>query len=182
MFESGVATLRDVADETDDADDVDRVYDVLSNRRRRQVLRLLDEQPDTVADVPELASTIAAWESDIDDPKQVTYDDRKSVQAAIYQHHAPKMDEAGLVDYDKRAGRIHLDCDVPSLFRSGDDESDDRSDRRWYALLATAVVAGVAAVHAAVPALANWTLAAALVVGVGAVLPAPDGFELPDDD
>lgn len=125
---SGVTVLRDSLGESSrEPEDLDLVHDVLSNRRRRQILRLLEADPDQSATVPELASTIAAWEMDIDDPEAVSYDDRKSLQSTIYQHHAPKMATAGLVEFDKRSGRIELDTDDAG----SDDGSTTTATQPW---------------------------------------------------
>jgi hypothetical protein len=124
-----VTVLRDSLEEsTREPEDLDLVHDVLSNRRRRQILRLLEADPDQSATVPELASTIAAWEMDIDDPEAVSYDDRKSLQSTIYQHHAPKMAAAELVEFDKRSGRLELDTDEDAL---SDDESSTTAGPLW---------------------------------------------------
>lgn len=106
-------------------DDLDLVYDVLSNHRRRQMLQILESEPNDSATIPDLASRIAAWEMDIDRPDAVSYDDRKSVQSTIYQHHAPKMAEAGLVEFDKRTSRLELGDRSAHLELTGDDADVD---------------------------------------------------------
>ena len=161
----GVGTLQHRSATTDDdADDVNRVYDVLSNRRRRQLLYLLDEGESDTAEVPELASTIAAWEEDIDDPRAVTYDDRKSVQAAVYQHHAPKMAAAGLVDFDKRACQLELTADVDALLdrRPGPDAASEGWERPAVSVSAVALATTVS--HFAAPGVVGANLALAVLV------------------
>lgn len=150
----GVGTLQHrCATEDDDADDVNRVYDVLANRRRRQLLYLLDDADENAADVPTLASTIAAWEKDIDDPAAVTYDDRKSVQAAVYQHHAPKMAAAGLVEFDKRACRLELDTDVDALLDRTPETEPTAAGWERSAVSVSAVALAATVSHVAAPAL-----------------------------
>jgi hypothetical protein len=150
----GVTVLRDRLESASrEPEALDLVHDVLSNRRRRQILHLLEADPDGSATVPELASTIAAWEMDIDDPETVSYDDRKSVQATIYQHHAPKMAAAGLVEFDKRAGRVELDRQATDVGLADDDNdaaSDEETDDAEPAVQpwrqpAAAAAAGIAA-------------------------------------
>ncbi len=38
----------------------------------------------------------------------MSYDQRKTVHTALYQHHAPTLDETGLVEYDATRGEITL--------------------------------------------------------------------------
>lgn len=81
-------------------------FDVLSNRRRRMVVRILEEaSPTETIDVDYLSRQIAAWEegTSIDG---IDYADRKSVYTSLQQLHLPAMDEAGVVDFDERAGTI----------------------------------------------------------------------------
>lgn len=81
-------------------------FDVLSNRRRRMVVRILGEaSPTETIDVDYLSRQIAAWEEEtsIDG---IDYADRKSVYTSLQQLHLPAMDEAGVVDFDERAGTI----------------------------------------------------------------------------
>ncbi|ERH14013.1 MAG: hypothetical protein J07HB67_00267 [halophilic archaeon J07HB67] len=90
-------------------------YETLSSERRRELLYLLWSVDADTLDLSELASIVAAWEKDIDDPATVTYDDRKSIQTAISQHHVPKLADAGLVDYDEETNRLTLAVEPTSL-------------------------------------------------------------------
>ena len=81
-------------------------FDILSNRRRRMVVRILEEaSPTESIDVDYLSRQITAWEegTSIDG---IDYADRKSVYTSLQQLHLPAMDEAGVVDFDERAGTI----------------------------------------------------------------------------
>jgi|APHM01.1.fsa_nt_gi hypothetical protein len=97
----------DTVDAVADDDDVegtvsrDDLFEILSNRRRRYVLHLLKNAEDGRADLSEVAEQIAAWEHDTT-PEQLSYDQRRSVRTALYQHHAPKMDETGVVEFHER--------------------------------------------------------------------------------
>lgn len=55
----------------------------------------------------ELSTQVAAWEQAVS-PDDLSYDDRKTVHTALYQHHAPKLDDAGVVEYDASRGKITL--------------------------------------------------------------------------
>jgi len=91
------------ADRITDAD----VFEVLSNERRRYALHYLMQRPDEPVDMGDLSTQVAAWEKGVD-PQAVTYDQRKSVHTSLYQYHAPKLDETGLVEYDSRGGVVEL--------------------------------------------------------------------------
>ena len=96
--DAGDAVADDDADGTVSRDDL---FEILSNRRRRYVLHLLKNADDGRADLSEVAERIAAWEHDTT-PEQLSYDQRRSVRTALYQHHAPKMDETGVVEFHER--------------------------------------------------------------------------------
>jgi DNA-binding transcriptional ArsR family regulator len=153
----GVTVLRDRREGmAGDPEDLDLVHDVLSNQRRRQILHLLEAGPEDSAHVSELASTIAAWEQGIDDPETVSYDDRKSVQTTIYQHHAPKMAAAGLVEFDKRAGRVELDRQGTHIrVREDEGDADDVTGPASRAWRRPAVAGGIAASFVSVGATAT---------------------------
>ncbi|GGN22768.1 DUF7344 domain-containing protein [Halarchaeum nitratireducens] len=82
----------------------DDLFEVLSNRRRRYAVHALkdEEEGATIGDV---AEQVAAWEYDTE-VEAVSYDERKRVYTALQQSHLPKMDEAGVVDYDKDRGTV----------------------------------------------------------------------------
>jgi len=79
---------------------------MLSNQRRRYVLYYLNHRPGPVS-LRDLAEQIAAWENDctIDD---LEYKQRKRVYTSLHQTHLPKLDEMGIVNYDRDAGTITL--------------------------------------------------------------------------
>jgi hypothetical protein len=87
--------------------DVGTVCEMLGNRRRRYALHYLKQQDDGTVEMGELSTRVAAWERGVE-PEQVSYDERKTVHTALYQHHAPKLDENGLVEYDSRSGVLEL--------------------------------------------------------------------------
>lgn len=84
--------------------DFDDVFEVLRNRRRRDVLRRLDAERIQLQ-LGTVAEEIAARECDTE-PSQVTSKQRKRVYIALYQCHLPKMDEVDAIDYDSRGGGI----------------------------------------------------------------------------
>jgi len=82
----------------------DELFDVLSSRRRRYALHVLKgrEEPVELGDV---AEQVAAWEYG-EDVTEVSYDERKRVYTALQQSHLPKMDDAGVVSFDKNRGVV----------------------------------------------------------------------------
>ena len=88
---------------------LDTVFEILKNRRRRDILQYLWNH-DGSADIGELAEHIAALENDIE-VAALSSSQRKRVYIGLYQCHLPKMDDAGIVGFDKHRGTIEL-CDT----------------------------------------------------------------------
>jgi hypothetical protein len=82
----------------------DDLFDVLANRRRRYAVHALKREHGET-DIGDVAEQVAAWEYDVD-VEQVSYDERKRVYTALQQSHLPKMDDAGVVDFDKNRGTV----------------------------------------------------------------------------
>jgi DNA-binding transcriptional ArsR family regulator len=84
----------------------DLVFEILSNTRRRMVLYYL-RQNDGAATVKELAEQIAALENDVD-PEDLRRQQRKRVYVSLYQTHVPKLEDAGIIEYDDASGEVRL--------------------------------------------------------------------------
>ncbi|WP_058366864.1 DUF7344 domain-containing protein [Haloparvum sedimenti] len=82
----------------------DELFDVLSNERRRFAVHLLKRSEDPM-EIGAMAEQIAAWENDID-TAEITGNERKRVYTALQQSHLPKMDRAGVVEFNKSRGVI----------------------------------------------------------------------------
>lgn len=81
-------------------------YDILSNGRRRHTLHyLLSRESGT--DIGELAEQIAAWENS-EDLEQVTSEERRRVYVSLHQTHLPRMDNAGILEYENSRDTIKL--------------------------------------------------------------------------
>lgn len=94
----------------------DDLFEMLSNRRRRYVVHALKRTNGSPTELGALAEQIAAWEYDLD-VNEIDSTVRKRVYTALQQSHLPKMDEAGVVDFDKRRGVVEPttaldDCDI----------------------------------------------------------------------
>ncbi len=89
---------------TDTSLSQDVVFELLSSPRRRYILYYL-RQSDEPVELTTLAEQVAAWENetDVDD---ITEQERKRVYVSLYQTHIPRLDEAGVIEYDKDSGMV----------------------------------------------------------------------------
>lgn len=92
--------------------ELDDVFDLLRNQRRRWVIKYLKDQ-DGSGTLDELAEWIAAKENDIEE-SMLSSSQRKRVYIGLYQCHLPKMDDLGVIEYDKNRGTVELQ-DVSQL-------------------------------------------------------------------
>ncbi|OVE85028.1 DUF7344 domain-containing protein [Natronolimnobius baerhuensis] len=82
----------------------DELFELLSNRRRRYILHEL-MRADCRLDIGSLSQEIAACEDEVD-LQEVSSSDRKRVYTALHQSHLPKMDKAGVIDFDQDRGTV----------------------------------------------------------------------------
>lgn len=104
----------------------DRVFDALANSRRRYTLRALS-QIDDQFEIGQLAERVAAWENDAT-IEEISRSQRKSTYTSLQQLHLPKLDNLGLVEYDKQRGIVESKpaaAEVDSYFY------DDEPEFRW---------------------------------------------------
>ncbi|MFW6435205.1 MAG: DUF7344 domain-containing protein [Halovenus sp.] len=85
---------------------VDVIFEVLKNERRRRVIEYLRAN-DGPVELGAVAEHIAALENDKDE-SAITYAERKRVYVGLYQCHLPKMDDMGVIDFNRARGRIEL--------------------------------------------------------------------------
>jgi len=92
--------------ETDEELTRDDIFHVLQCRRRRLVLKYLHEYSgDEPADMSDIAEHIAALEHDTT-VDALRSKQRQRVYIALYQSHLPKMDDAGVVEYNQDRGLV----------------------------------------------------------------------------
>jgi DNA-binding transcriptional ArsR family regulator len=84
----------------------DDVFEILSSPRRRYLLYYLRQRQEPV-ELTALAEHVAAWENGVD-TDDLTTQERKRVYVSLYQTHVPKLDEAGIVEYDPESGMVVL--------------------------------------------------------------------------
>lgn len=129
--------------ETDDRQPLSRddVFHILQTRRRRDVLRYLRDA-DGPVELRDLAEQVAAWEhgTTVDG---LSSGQRQRVYISLYQSHLPKLDNRGIVTYDKDRGLVERNSRAseldPYLEDSAPAESTDPWPRRY---AGTAVACG----------------------------------------
>lgn len=94
--------------------DADEVYHLLRSRRRRLVLRYLrgSDGPHELRDV---AERVAAWEHDTT-LEALRSEERQRVYISLYQTHLPSLDEAGVIEYERRRGIVEPTERVDRLY------------------------------------------------------------------
>lgn len=88
--------------------------DVLKNERRQRVLIELDRSESGEMGIGELAEIIAAYEHGIP-VEGITTKQRKAAYIGLYQHHLPKLDKVGLIDYDEDQGIAEITDDADGV-------------------------------------------------------------------
>lgn len=78
--------------------DPQEVLRTLATPRCRYLLALLDARGGTMS-IEEAAASVAGWELDCD-PEAASEETVENLVISIYHIQAPKLDEAGLVDFD----------------------------------------------------------------------------------
>jgi DNA-binding transcriptional ArsR family regulator len=149
----------------------DLVFSVLSNSRRRLVLRYLRTVESTVG-VRDLATQVAAWENGVP-PAELTYKQRKRVYTSLHQTHLPKLDDAGFVTYDRDRGTVvyqdHATVLDPYLDAGSDPTTAGNPWGRYAVAVGVASLAAVALAAAGLPPFAwlpglAWAALVALLV------------------
>jgi hypothetical protein len=109
----------------------DLIFGLLSNQRRRWVLRYLAENgPETT--LSDLAEHIASLEND-KPIRAVTSSERKRVYIALYQMHLPKMDDTGFIDFNQHRGTVELRPEADQLYMYLTvDRPDSDPTEPWY--------------------------------------------------
>ena len=159
-------------DETDDEEpkpiSKDTQFGMLKNRRRRDILRYLRENDDE-STLSDLAEFIAAKENGVE-RRLLSSDERKRVYIGLYQCHLPKMDDARVIDFEKRSGGVRLRPEADQLVAYIDDEDDEEES----ADETTAEETTPWTVNTTVKLGLGWTLcllAALSVVGIASLPP-----------
>ncbi len=121
---------------------LDIIFEILKNRRRRLVLNHVKQQEDQSVDLGSLAEHVAALEND-KSVAALTSGERKRVYVGLYQCHLPKMDDAGIVDFDRNRGTIELGPNADQLEEYLDTGTDQEHPWPQYYLSITLIGAGL---------------------------------------
>ncbi|MDS0473533.1 hypothetical protein [Natrinema sp. 1APR25-10V2] len=96
----------DLAEFDAGGDQQDKLFDVLSNQRRRVLLHSLQASQLPVS-VGKLATKLATWEAQ-QPLSDRSGDDRTTIEMTLVHNHLPKMAEAELITYDNTEQRVAL--------------------------------------------------------------------------
>ena len=115
---------------------LDAIFDVLRNERRRLALRHIADSEDDEITFGDLVDHVAARENDAE-IGAVDSGTRKAVYTSLYQSHLPKLDDMGVLTYDRQSGPVragpHLDevlaC-LDAVLSVRDAEEDAETDGR----------------------------------------------------
>jgi DNA-binding transcriptional ArsR family regulator len=162
------ASVADTAADEPSRLPLDTVFEILKNRRRRDILQYLWEHEGT-ANIGELAEHIAALENDID-VTALSSSQRKRVYIGLYQCHLPKMDDANVVAFDKHRGTVELRDTADELATYLDADEPEPTETPTTSLAAALAVGalvplgalGVGPLGAVAPVW--WALAAAVTL------------------
>lgn len=80
----------------------DTLFEAMANRRARHVLSYIDSVSVDVLDLEDLADGVAEYEVEAGAATDVE-DCRRHVAVALHHNHLPKLDDAGIIDYDPRS-------------------------------------------------------------------------------
>jgi hypothetical protein len=113
----------------------DTAFDLLSNGRRRLVLRRI--QGTDGVELGDLATELSAIENDVD-PDELSAQQRKRTYVSLYQTHIPKLESAGVVTFDSETGIVRPTDRVDELAAYFGAETQSIAWERRYALVASA--------------------------------------------
>jgi hypothetical protein len=111
----------------------DVIFDIVSNRRRRFVLRYLHEESNP-ARLTDIATELAAAETDAA-PGEVDKQARKRAYVSLYQTHIPRLAEEKIVEYDEESGEVSLQAPAAEVLEHVDrGQSGDWWPRVYFTL------------------------------------------------
>lgn len=103
----------------------DKVFHLLQNRRRRNVIRYLSDAEGTVS-MRDIAEQVAAWEHDTS-VRALSSDERQRVYIPLYQNHLPKLDDEGVIEYNQSRGTVKRTETADQLEKYLSDEPSETS-------------------------------------------------------
>lgn len=154
-----------VSDERAESVDLSLIFEILKNRRRRRVLRYL-LQGDGQSTLSTLAEHLASIEND--KPEQLlSSQERKRVYIGLYQCHLPRMDMAGVIEFDRHRGTVELADWATVLTPYVTQQSGHARSQLPAPIRSTVVIAvsSVVAIGFLAPVLPSW-LGSAMLLGM----------------
>lgn len=86
---------------------IDTLFSILSRERRRYALYCLQQYQNPMA-LADLADEVARFEHDEQRVAEIPAEDVKSVYMTLYHTHLPKMEDAGIIEYDQNTDSVQL--------------------------------------------------------------------------
>ncbi|MFU8869648.1 hypothetical protein [Natronococcus sp.] len=108
-----VSKLEDEELETGELDR-DDVFEMLSNQRRRWVLHYLKREEEERVDLRTLVDSVSSWEYETP-ADELPWKKRKRVYTSLRQSHLPRLDETGVIEYDRNRGEVALTDEARKL-------------------------------------------------------------------
>ncbi len=81
-----------------------KIFELLSNRRRRFVIHALKRRQEPL-EICELSAHVTAWEQGID-TEDVTYSDRRNVYSTLKRTHLPKLEKNNVITIDEEENLV----------------------------------------------------------------------------
>lgn len=146
---------------------LDSIFEIIRNRRRRLVLKCLDESDDEVLELSDISEQIAAIENDTTE-EALSAQQRKRVYVGLYQCHLPKMADSGVIEFDKNRGTVSKGPNVEQLDPYLDvDERSDKDSRQTVVLGSAAIIGYALAAFGGLPGVvAGGIVVAASLLGI----------------
>jgi hypothetical protein len=143
----------------------DTAFDLLSNARRRFVLRRLQSDREGI-ELSDLAEELAAEENEVR-PDELSAQQRKRTYVSLYQTHIPKLSEAGVVEYDSETGIVSPTRHVDELAQYFEEESEPFPWQLVYAGVALAgLLVYVFSIAVDIPFLSPQYVGIAILIGL----------------
>lgn len=141
---------------------LDTLLEVVENDRRRRTIQFLADHTGRV-EIGDLAEHLAEQANDCP-ATGPTSTQRKREYVALYQLHLPKLDEVGIVEYDKNRGTVEPGPHAGRATRFLDRASGDDSAWPWYYLSQTTLAGALAGLGFLWPASMPFTTPALGIV------------------
>lgn len=145
---------------------LDVIFEVLKNQRRRLVLKYLKARDETVS-LGELAEHVAAQENG-KSVETISSDERKRVYVGLYQCHLPKMDDMGIVEFNRNRGLVDL-TETASQLDEYLERGEPTPTPRWYRYYGLLALAGLALATISAVGVGPVAASSTAVLGVVAV-------------